>query len=446
MPVVVLADPRAAMAGLAAELYDHPATRMRMLGVTGTNGKTTTAYLVDAGLRAAGLHTGLIGTLGFSFDGVALAGARTTVTTPESAELQGLLAALVQRGAEATAMEVSSHALTLGRVDAIRFDVAGFTNFGRDHLDFHGSEEAYFAAKASLFTHRRARRAVINLDDPRGAELVRQARDEGLAVSTTSLRATSLRATSPGADEQPTYRATQVRPGPAGSAVTVATPDGPLEVQVGLPGDYNVANALTALAMLAGVGVDLSAAVAGFASVAVPGRMQRVPLGTGAPAVYVDFAHTPQAVTSALAALRPAAGKGRLICVLGCGGDRDRAKRGPMGEAAARGVEPGTVIVTDDNPRTEDPAAIREAVLAGASSAIAGARLEVELVDGADRRNAIRTALAAAAASDRPDEIVLAVLGKGHEQGQQVGDQLQPFDDVAVVGEEWAALGREARR
>ena len=447
LPVAVLADPRAVMAELAADFYGRPAQTMRMLGVTGTNGKTTTSYLIDAALRAAGHHAGLIGTLGFSYDAQPLDGLRTTITTPESVELQGLLAALAERGADAVTMEVSSHALSLGRADAIRFDVVGFTNFGRDHLDFHGTEEAYFAAKASLFTAARARAAVINIDDPRGPELVTQARREGLEVSTTSLD---------GHHQDADYVALRVEAGPDGSRVAVRTPAGELVIEVGLPGRYNVHNALTALAMVARpgmAGVDLAAAATGFAGVAVPGRMQRVMLATPAPRVFVDFAHTPQAVDSALAALAPLVGatsSGRLICVVGCGGDRDPDKREPIGAAAARGVaganddgppgRPGVLIVTDDNPRTEDPVAIRELTLAGAAAAIRTDQLGTELINGGDRRTALRTALRIATDSARPDEQVIAVLGKGHEHGQEIDGRVWPFDDVEVVTELWSAL------
>lgn len=448
LPVAVLADPRGVMAELAADLYHRPAQAMVMLGVTGTNGKTTTCSLIDAGLSAAGRHAGLIGTLGFSYDGRALDGLRTTITTPESAELQGLLAALAERGADAVTMEVSSHALTLGRADAIRFDVAGFTNFGRDHLDFHGSEEAYFAAKASLFTAARTRAAVINVDDPRGPELVAQARHEGIEVATTGLGEH---------DRQADYLALAIEPRPDGSRVAVRTPAGELEIELGLPGRYNVHNAITALAMLAmssllGTNeIDLDTAARGFAAVAVPGRMQRVPLPGVAPRVFVDFAHTPQAVTAALAALAPLVGStssGRLICVVGCGGDRDPDKRAPMGAAAARGVSdqddgavrPGILVVTDDNPRTEDPAVIREATLTGAETAIRADRLPTELIDGGDRGQALRTALSIAAQSARPQDQVIAVLGKGHEHGQEIDGQIWPFDDVQVVAELWSEL------
>ena len=418
LPVLVAEPLREVMAAVAAQVYGRPGDRLQTYAVTGTNGKTTTSYLLDAALRAAGHRSGTVGTIGFTLDGRPLDGARTTVTTPESPELQALLASLVERGADSVVMEVSSHALVLGRVDALRFDVAAFTNFGRDHLDFHGDEESYFAAKASLFTPARTRAVVLNVDDPRG----RQLRDQVLATPELELRTVSL------GDEDADYALLEARPGPEGSTLVRARAEGrPVEFSLGLPGDFNISNALTALAMVELAGGDVTAAAPGLAGAAVPGRMQRVPLGAGAPAVVVDFAHTPQAVAAALRAL----GGRRLVAVLGCGGDRDREKRAPMGAAAAASAS--VVVVTDDNPRSEDPAAIRAQVLAGARSVVGPGAAEV--LDGGDRRSAIRRALALAG----PDGVV-AVLGKGHETGQQVGDRLLPFADAVVVAEEWAAL------
>ncbi len=419
LPVAVVDDPRHAMAVVAARVYGEPAAALRTYGITGTQGKTTTAYLLDAALRAGGTSTGLVGTVGFALDGRDLGGARTTVTTPEAPELQGLLGHLVEHGAQAVVMEVSSHALALGRVDAIVFDVAAFTGFGTDHLDFHGDVETYFEAKASLFTAERARACVVNVDDDRGPTLVDRARAVGLPVSTTGLGRA--------ADVHP------VRIGPDDGGRTV------LRVRVGahevetrlpLPGEHNVRNALTALAMVAAGSADpgpaLDAAARGLETAGVPGRMQRVDLGAGAPAVFVDFAHTPQAVTAAIGALSDTH---RVVAVLGCGGDRDPGKREPMGAAAARGAD--VVVVTDDNPRSEDPAAIRARVLAGARSVH---RPDLEVVDGGDRRSAIATALALAG----PDDAVV-VLGKGHERGQEVAGTVLPFVDAEVVREAWAA-------
>jgi UDP-N-acetylmuramoyl-L-alanyl-D-glutamate--2,6-diaminopimelate ligase len=422
LPVLVVRDPRRAMAAAAAEVYGRPATKLIMLGVTGTNGKTTTSYLLAAGLAAAGRSSGMIGTLGYFLDGREIAADRTTVTTPESADLQALLAIMVERGAEAVVMEVSSHALSLGRADEIVFDVAGFTNFGRDHLDFHGSVEAYYQAKAQLFTAARAERAVINIEDDRGPDLLARAIADGLQVASTSMRADHGR-----------YRClaydSSVDPVP----VQIATPQGKIDFRLGLPGVYNVANALTALAMLDQIGIDPATAAGGLAEVAVPGRLQRVDLGADAPRAFVDFAHTPQAIGSVLGELSEAKGDRKLITVVGCGGDRDPAKRGPMGAAAAHWSD--LVIITDDNPRTEEPASIRAAALAGAREEAAASGRRLQVVDGGDRAAAIRLALRAAAVGD-----VIAVLGKGHEHGQQIGGEVLPFDDTEQIMAGWREL------
>ncbi|HEY0237785.1 MAG TPA: UDP-N-acetylmuramoyl-L-alanyl-D-glutamate--2,6-diaminopimelate ligase [Friedmanniella sp.] len=414
LPVAVVADPRHAMAGAAATVYGEPAAALTTFGITGTQGKTTTAYLLDAALRASGTSTGLVGTVGFALDGRDLGGSRTTVTTPESPELQGLLGYLLEHGARALVMEVSSHALALGRVDAIVFDVAAFTGFGTDHLDFHGDVETYFEAKASLFTPERARHAVVNVEDDRGPTLVTRARAAGLEVTTTGF--------SRGADVHP------VQIGPAAHGRTrlrVRVGAHEVETCLPLPGNHNVRNALTALAMVAATDGDLEAAARGLEHASVPGRMQRVDLGPDAPAVFVDFAHTPQAVVAAIRALTDSY---RVVAVLGAGGDRDPGKRGPMGAAAALFAD--VVVVTDDNPRGEDPAAIRGQVLAGARDA---ARVGVQVVDGGDRRSAIAEALALAG----PDDAVV-VLGKGHETGQEIAGVVTPFADPDVVRETWA--------
>ena len=427
VPVIAVADPRAVMGPWAARLYGHPAAAMTMIGITGTNGKTTTAFLVEAALRRTGRRVGVIGTLGFRLDGVDLGGARTTVTTPESVDLQALLALFRDRGVDSVVMEVSSHALALHRVAGIRFDAAAFTNLGRDHLDFHADMEDYFAAKASLFGPEMSRSAVVNVDDAYGRRLLDQLAGTVPAVTTSSR---------PDTDPPADWQVTAVDTGPGASRVQLAGPHGDLTFRLGLPGSYNVDNAVTALALVDAVGVDARTAALGLAEAAVPGRMQLVDLGPGAPAVVVDFAHTPQAVTAALAALDG----DPLVVVLGCGGDRDRAKRRPMGAAAADGAD--LVVVTDDNPRSEDPAAIRAEVLSGVRAA--GPTRAREVLDGGDRRSAIRTALAAAHRSGSPRGVV-AILGKGHEPGQQVTGPdgaavVHPFDDVQVAAEEWRVV------
>ncbi len=415
VPVAVVADPRREMARIAAEVYGRPAERLVLYGVTGTAGKTSTTFLLAAALAAAGYRVGTIGTIGFALDGRQLASPRTTVTTPESPDLQALLGYLAGNGADAVAMEVSSHALALHRVDGLVFDVAGFTNLGRDHLDFHPTQEDYFQAKAGLFRDGRCRSAVVNTDDEYGRRLAAELRAGG-----------AVRLVTTGAAGD--YRPLGSEPASDGtSRVRLATPTGEREFVLGLLGAFNLRNAATAAAMLELAGVDLDAALPGFATAFVPGRMQRVDLGPDAPGVVVDFAHTPEAVTAALAGLPP----GRRIVVLGCGGDRDQAKRGPMGAAAATAAS--VVVVTDDNPRSEAPEAIRAAVLAGAREA---ARMSGATVfDGGDRAGAIRLALSLAEPGDW-----VAVLGKGHESGQQVAGRTIPFDDVAVVAATWADL------
>lgn len=426
VPVLCVDDPRRAMASAAAEVYGRPATKLTMLGVTGTNGKTTTCDLLAAALRATGRSCGVIGTLGYFLDGVEIPAERTTITTPESPDLQALLAIMVERGADCVVMEVSSHALALGRVDEIGYDVAGFTNLGRDHLDFHGTMQAYFEAKAQLFTAERARHVVINIDDPYGPELVARSSAAGLDVATTSLSGVS------GAS----YRCLSYDALADPVAVRIQTPAGELDFGLGLPGSYNVGNALTALAMLDRLGIDLRTAAAGLAGVTVPGRLQRVELD-GGPRAYVDFAHTPQAIRSVLTELAATTRDGKLITVVGCGGDRDPAKRGPMGAAAAELSD--LVIITDDNPRSEDPVAIRTAALAGARDQAARQSRPVRILDGGDRATAIGTALADASTAD-----VIAVLGKGHEHGQEIGGAVLPFDDAEQLASGWRQLARTA--
>ncbi|MGC3993874.1 MAG: UDP-N-acetylmuramoyl-L-alanyl-D-glutamate--2,6-diaminopimelate ligase [Propionicimonas sp.] len=420
VPVVVVADPRGEMAAVAVEVYGRPAERAGLFGVTGTVGKTSTMCLVAAGLAAAGHTVGTIGTIGFTLAGRTLASPRTTVTTPESPDLQALLALMVEQGADAIAMEVSSHALALHRVDGVTFDVAAFTNLGRDHLDFHVTQEAYFQAKASLFRDGRCRAAVVNTDDEWGRRLEAELRERG-AVPLVTTGATG--------DYRP-LGSEVVADG--SSVVRLATPGGEREFALGMLGGFNVRNAATAVAMLDLAGVDLERALPGFATAFVPGRMQRVDLGADAPGVVVDFAHTPEAVAAALTALPET----RRIAVLGCGGDRDHAKRGPMGAAAA--TTASVVVVTDDNPRSEPPEEIRAQVLAGAREAAGESGAEV--LDGGARGEAIAMALRLAGPGDW-----VAVLGKGHESGQQLADRTIAFDDVTEVRRAWSVLhpGRE---
>ncbi|WP_240770469.1 UDP-N-acetylmuramoyl-L-alanyl-D-glutamate--2,6-diaminopimelate ligase [Nocardioides sp. GY 10127] len=438
VPTLVVPDPRRVLGRASAHVYGEPARRLRMIGVTGTQGKTTTTRLLEGGLSAAGLVSAVVGTVGTRIAGRDV---QTSLTTPEAPDLHGLFAVMVEQGVEVCAMEVSSHALVLGRVDGVVFDVAVFLNLGRDHLDFHPTVEDYFQAKASLFTPERARLAVVNADDEHGRRLVAQ----------TALPVTTFSTAAPAASGEPPadWWVSDVRTAPSRSDLVVHGPGGVSEpAGVPLAGGYNVSNVLAALTATAVADLDpllgvpegdgsgataLARVAAGISGLpGVPGRLESVP---GAPGfeVVVDYAHKPDAVQAAIDALRPLA-TGRVLVVLGAGGDRDTGKRPVMGEIAARLAD--VLVVTDDNPRSEEPAVIRAAVLAGARSVPEPERAEV--LEVCDRREAIATALRAAA----PGDIVL-VAGKGHETGQLVAGVLHPFDDREVAAELLAAMAGE---
>lgn len=405
IPMVVVADPRAVAGAVSALVYGEPARELTVIAVTGTQGKTTTTRMIEAALGAAGGRIGVIGTVGTTIAGRPVASA---LTTPEAPELHALLAVMREEGVRACAMEVSSHALVMGRVNGCRFDLAVFTNFGRDHLDFHGTVEDYFAAKAGLFTPERAARALLNADDAAVAGLAAHP-----LVPTRTFSATGGPAD---------WRAVDASGGADGSEFTVEGP-GPVRAAASTPltGSFNVANALAAISAAVEVGADLPTAVRGLAGLdRVPGRMERIDAGQPFQ-VFVDYAHKPDAVRAALTALRPVT-RGRLTIVLGAGGDRDRGKRPLMGEVAARLAD--VVVVTDDNPRSEDPADIRAAILAGARSGPA------TVLEVGDRRTAIEQALSAARAGD-----AVLIAGKGHESGQVVGAERLPFDDRVVARE-----------
>jgi UDP-N-acetylmuramoyl-L-alanyl-D-glutamate--2,6-diaminopimelate ligase len=403
VPLLVVPRPRALLGRLAAHVHGDPATALRMIGVTGTQGKTTTTRLAESGLERAGVRSAVIGTVGTRVAGTDL---KTSLTTPEAPDLHGLFAMMRERGVVACAMEVSSHALVMGRVDGVVFDVAVFTNLGRDHLDFHADVEEYYRAKASLFTPERARLGLVNVDDEHGRRLQ--------AEATIPVRTFSL--TGRDAD----WQAVDVELTATGSTFTVLGPDGiAVDAGVPLPGDFNVANALAAIAAAAEAGFDPARVAAGIAAGGgVPGRLERVDAGQDF-VVVVDYAHKPDAVQAAVRTLRPLT-DGRVIVVIGAGGDRDPGKRPIMGEIAARLAD--VLVVTDDNPRTEDPAAIRAAVLAGVAPGGA------EVLEIGDRGAAIREAVRRA----RPGDIVL-IAGKGHETGQEVAGVLHPFDDREVA-------------
>jgi UDP-N-acetylmuramoyl-L-alanyl-D-glutamate--2,6-diaminopimelate ligase len=415
VPVFVLADPRARLGEIACWIYGDPSSRLRLIGVTGTSGKTTSTYLIESGLRAAGHLTGLVGGVEIR---VGADRVESSLTTPEAPDLQALFAVMGERGVTAAAMEVSSHSLSLGRVAGTNFDVAVFTNLSQDHLDFHADLEDYFRAKASLFVPPVI--GVVNLDDKYGRRLASSA-----PVPVTTFSAAGR--------EEADWRAADVRSGADGSTFRLVGPGGvEADVSVGLAGVFNVANALGALVALVEAGIGLDDAVAGVAACpGVPGRLERVPgPGTGVTA-FVDYSHKPGAVEAVLRSLRPVT-QGNLIIVLGCGGDRDRAKRPMMGAAAASLAD--VAILTSDNPRSEDPLAILAAMLDGVLSVPQEERARVIIEP--DRAAAISQAVSLAAPGD-----VIVVAGKGHETGQYVAGMVLPFDDRQVTA---AALGRLA--
>jgi len=425
IPVLVVADPRAALGGVAALIYGRASDQLTMLGITGTNGKTTTAYLLDSALRALGRVTGLIGTVETRIGDDRTKSVRTT---PESADLHALFAVMLERGVDTCTMEVSSHAMTLHRVDGVRFDVVAFTNLSQDHLDFHGSMESYYLAKAALFTPARAVRGVVCVDDQWGQRL---ARESGVPVVSVASRAGVA------ADWQ--VRAS----GPGSSDFDLVGQGQRIPLRSALPGDFNRVNTAVAALVLLAAGYDADAIGQALAAdPQVPGRMERVLPDAAVvgddlaapnikangrmPMALVDFAHTPDAVAAALKALRGNT-SGSLIVVLGAGGDRDPGKREAMGAAAASYAD--RVVVTDDNPRSEDAGSIRAAVLRGATEHVrADASMPARIVEIADRGAAIRAAVAGSGAGD-----VVVVLGKGHESGQEIAGVVHPFDDRAEL-------------
>ncbi|MEV8060249.1 UDP-N-acetylmuramoyl-L-alanyl-D-glutamate--2,6-diaminopimelate ligase [Streptomyces antimycoticus] len=425
LPVLAVDNPRGRMGALAATIYGEPGADLLQIGITGTSGKTTTAYLIEGGLKAAAKHdgglTGLIGTVETRIGDERIKSERTT---PEATDLQALFAVMRERDVHSVVMEVSSHALVLGRVDGCVFDVAVFNNLSPEHMEFHSGMEDYFQAKAQLFTKARSRAGVINYDDEYGRRLIEQSE---VPVTTFS------------AEGHPDahWRAADVEVGPLGSTFTAVGPNGEsVRAAAPLPGPFNVANALAAVVALAVAGIDPQTAADGVAAVpGVPGRLERVDLGQPYLAV-VDYAHKTDAVESVLRALRKVT-DGKLHAVLGCGGDRDRLKRGPMGAAVARYSD--TAVLTSDNPRSEDPLAILAAMLAGAAEVPAHERGDVLVEE--DRANAI----AAAVARAEPGDTVI-VAGKGHELGQDIAGVIRAFDDRQVLREAIELSERAHRR
>lgn len=408
VPQMLVVDTRSALGPLSAEVHHRPSEVVDVVGVTGTNGKTTVTHYVESIAGHAGRRTGLVGTIRTRIGGESVA---STMTTPEASELQRLLAEMRDRGVELAAIEVSSHALELGRVGGTRFAVAAFTNLSQDHLDFHGDMTSYRRAKERLFTGYPVGTAVINVDDPVGAEIAAGRSGELLTVGA-------------GAD----IEVSDIRPGPERSRFRLRTPWGRTWVDAPVVGDFNVANLALAAGCCLAEGIGLDAVVDGMSTVArVPGRFEVVPNDRPF-SVVVDYAHTPDGVRRAVEAGSTVTA-GRVIALIGAGGDRDRGKRAAMG-AAASGAD--LVVVTSDNPRSEDPRAIVESVSAGVRE---GTAKIVEV----DRRMAIEKAVAAAA----PGDLVL-ILGRGHEPTQEIGGEQVPFDDRLVAAEAIASLGRRS--
>jgi UDP-N-acetylmuramoyl-L-alanyl-D-glutamate--2,6-diaminopimelate ligase len=406
---VLVDSARLALARLADAWHGHPSATLTLVGITGTNGKTTTSYLVDALLRACGLRTGVVGTIQYVIDDEVRPAGQTT---PEALEIQALLATMRARGVGGVAMEVSSHALALARVEGLEFDVAVFTNLTQDHLDFHGTLDEYRRAKRRLFellagSRKPGRTAVVNADDPAGGAMV-----EGLAVRVLTF----------GQGPSAAIRALEHATTLDGIRMTVETPQGRLALASPLIGEHNVLNLLGAVGVGLALGLELPAIGAALGGVrAVPGRFERVTAGQPF-LVVVDYAHTPDALERVLATARKLT-RDRLGVVFGCGGDRDRGKRPIMGEIAARLAD--RVWVTSDNPRSEPPEAIIDEVLVGVRRAPGGPERTAR---DADRAAAIRAALGWAGAGD-----AVVIAGKGHETYQLVGTATLDFDDREVA-------------
>lgn len=397
IPQLVVPDTRAAISILAARVHGDPSTAIPVIGITGTNGKTTVAHMLAAIIEAGGGLPGVIGTIGARIGSNHLELARTS---PEASDFQRLLRRMVEHGVTAAAVEVSSHALAFGRTAATRFAAVAFTNLSQDHLDLHGDMESYFQAKAVLFAEPGVP-AVVNIDDPWGRRLA-----AGRRVLSTV-----------GADGD--YRAVEVATGLSSSRFELVTPAGSRPVSLPLGGRFNIDNALVAAGCAATVGFSLDDIVAGLESVPrIPGRMEPVEAGQ-APAIIVDYAHTPDGIEQVLQSVRTAV-PGRIIAVVGAGGDRDAEKRPAMGRAVSHA---DVAFITSDNPRSEDPEEIIRAVVAGADGP---ARVVIE----PDRRRAIGAAVAEAGVDD-----AVLILGKGHETGQEIGNRVVPFDDRQVARE-----------
>jgi UDP-N-acetylmuramoyl-L-alanyl-D-glutamate--2,6-diaminopimelate ligase len=418
VPNLPVEDLQALSGHLAHLVYGRPSETLWTVGVTGTNGKTSVSQWIAQALTALGRRCAVVGTLGSGFPGAL---SESLNTTPDGITIHRLFAGFLAQGAQAAAMEVSSIGLHQGRVNGVQFDVAVFTNLTRDHLEYHGSMEAYGAAKEQLFRAPGLKSAVLNLDDPLGRKIGRDLAGSGVARIGYTLRAR------PAQDVADTVLTAQaIAAAPRGQRFTVLVPQGRAEVQVSLVGEFNVANLLAVLGTLLASGVSLEQAVAVLPRLTPPpGRMQTLG-GEGGPLVVVDYAHTPDALEKALGVLRDTARVrgGRLVCVFGCGGNRDPGKRPLMGEVAARLA--AVVVLTSDNPRGEDPAAILAGIARGAPQA--------RIVP--DRAQAIAATIAAADARD-----VVLIAGKGHEPYQEIAGRRLPFSDAQHAAAALAARG-----
>jgi UDP-N-acetylmuramoyl-L-alanyl-D-glutamate--2,6-diaminopimelate ligase len=413
VPAIPVDGLAAKLGDIADRYYGQPSERLGVIGITGTNGKTTVAWMIAQAFDILGMPCAYLGTLGHGLRKLREA---TGMTTPPAMELHGRLAEFVADGAEFAAIEVSSHALSQCRVDGVRFDTALFTNLSRDHLDYHDDMDEYFASKAQLFLDCEPRHRIVNVDTDYGARLAELCGPDLVAVSTRIDR---------DAESRPHLFVRAVNPGAQGSQVAFESSWGNGNFSTALPGDFNVANAAIVLALLLnkGVALDKASEVISLVS-APPGRLQRVAMD--GPAVFIDYAHTPEALESVLQALR-AHCAGRLWCVFGCGGDRDSGKRPQMGEVAERGSD--HAIVTSDNPRGEEPAAIIADIVAGLARPDSVIVIE-------DRAAAIAWAVAQAGEND-----VVLVAGKGHEAYQESSAGRVPFSDYAVAEQALSARG-----
>ncbi|RVU48617.1 UDP-N-acetylmuramoyl-L-alanyl-D-glutamate--2,6-diaminopimelate ligase [Lujinxingia sediminis] len=426
-PVLSAPDTRAILGHLGAAFYAHPSRALDVVGVTGTNGKTTVSYLVEAIAREAGREVGVIGTINNRWKGRV---EPTVNTTPDGLALHRRLRDMADDGVDLVIMEISSHGLALGRVDGVAVDVAIFTNLTRDHLDFHKTMEAYRDAKRLLFTRVLPQRmdvqgvpgaAIINIDDVEGKTLAALLSDDPRLDVTTYGASKGAVMEHNGRAATSQLRATDVQMRIDGTSLTLASPDAELPIETSLHGEFNVSNILAAAGAAHALGIADEAIAAGLRNLSgVRGRLQRVEGPEGTPAVFVDYAHTPDALERVLTTLRPMVA-GRLRVVFGAGGDRDRDKRAPMGRIASELAD--HVIITSDNPRSEEPGAIVAHILQGVLSR---AGLEVEAV--VDRQAAIENAVGNAA----PDDVVL-IAGKGHETYQEIAGVRRHFDDAALA-------------